>query len=267
MAYTARDALKFAYPLLSQHGATRAIWGNSFFYSLNTAINFIYSYNGYIRSRQHVKDAFVITGKKHMKLITRWPVATVDKFFLSQWKDVDGTIRPCDCADDLPDDTYTCPCEIPCNWPECQPIKMRRVLPQNVLCENEYQVSWSEIKWMWGLDWRIIKVNLADVTNVNSLFVTYYRGPKHITGRDDIVPIPDSFMHILWYIIAAHTVPLYGIMMAQQDLNYRSIARKELDFMKMADNVFPDSTRFDPSYPFAEKAQPNPVGMWQYVLP
>ena len=50
-------------------------------------------------------------------------------------------------------------------------------------------------------------------------------------------------------------------MMAQQDLNYRSIARKELDFMKMADNVFPDSTRFDPSYPFAEKAQPNPVGM------
>jgi hypothetical protein len=35
----------------------------------------------------------------------------------------------------------------------------------------------------------------------------------------------------------------------------------------MADNVFPDSVRFDPSYPAIAKAQPNPVGMWQYILP
>ena len=56
-------------------------------------------------------------------------------------------------------------------------------------------------------------------------------------------------------------VPLYGIMMQQQDLNYRSLARKELDYMKMADNIFPESTRFSPSYPAISKPQPNPVGM------
>ena len=53
------------------------------------AINFIYSYNGYIRSWQHVKDAFVITGKQHLKLVTRWPVATVDKFYAAAYQDVD----------------------------------------------------------------------------------------------------------------------------------------------------------------------------------
>lgn len=201
-----------------------------------------------------------------MKLVTRWPVATVDKFYTSQWKDVDGSVAPCYC-DDLPDDSYTCPCEIPCNGPECSPIKLTRILPQNVLCDNEYQVSWSEIKGMGWLDGRIIKVNLWDVTNLNYFRVTYYRGPKHITSWDEIVPLPDSFMHVLGYVIAAHVVPLYGIMMQQQDLNYRSIARKELDFLKMADNVFPESTRFDPNYPMISKPQPNPVGMWQYVLP
>ena len=50
-----------------------------------------------------------------MKLITRWPIATVDKFYTAQWKDVDGSIAPCYCEDELPDDTYTCPCDIPCN--------------------------------------------------------------------------------------------------------------------------------------------------------
>lgn len=202
-----------------------------------------------------------------MKLVTRRPVATVDKFYSAQRKDVDGTIAPCACEDDLPDDTYTCPCEVPCDAPECQPLQMRRVLPQNVLCNNEYQVSWSEILWMWGMDWRIIKVNLQDVTNLNYLFVTYYRGPKHITSRDEIVPIPDSYMHILGFIMAAIVVPLYGIMMQQQDLNYRSLARKELDYMKMADNIFPSSARFDPNYPAISKPTPNPVWMWQYVLP
>ena len=62
-------------------------------------------------------------------------------------------------------------------------------------------------------------------------------------------------------MIAAICVPLYGIMMQQQDLNYRSLAKKELDSLKMADNVFPDQVRFDPQYPVFERAQPNPVGM------
>ena len=62
-------------------------------------------------------------------------------------------------------------------------------------------------------------------------------------------------------MIAAMVVPLYGIMMQQQDLNYRSLAKKELDSLKMADNVFPHSIRFDPNYPVMEHAQPNPVGM------
>ena len=62
-------------------------------------------------------------------------------------------------------------------------------------------------------------------------------------------------------MMAAMIVPLMGIMMQQQDLNYRSLAKKELDSLKMADNVFPQRAEFSPDYPFAAKAQPNPVGM------
>jgi len=50
-----------------------------------------------------------------MKLITRWPVQTVDKFYVGQRVDVDSTMQACDCEDSLPDDLEACcPCDCPC---------------------------------------------------------------------------------------------------------------------------------------------------------
>ena len=95
---------------------------------------------------------------------------------------------------------------------------------------------------------------------ITSLWVTYFRGVKHVTGRDDPIPLPDNFMHVLALLIAAQIVPLYGIMMEQQDLNYLALARKELDALKMQDNIFPKDMRFNPNYPFSgEQSMPNPA--------
>ena len=51
------------------------------------------------------------------------------------------------------------------------------------------------------------------------------------------------------YFIASIIVPMYGIMMQQQDLTYSSLARKQLDELKMADNDFPPEVRFNEEYP------------------
>ena len=111
---------------------------------------------------------------------------------------------------------------------------------------------------MGGLNGRIIKVNLME--EPTALRVTYFRGVKHVVNRDDIVPIPDNFIHVLALLVAAQIVPLYGIMLENQELNYLSQARKELDALKMQDNIFPSDMRFNPAYPFSgEQSMPNPA--------
>lgn len=264
MAYTARDALKFAYVHLSQHGATRALWVSNFMYALNGAINHVYNYEWYVWSWQHVKDAFTLTWKKHLRLVTRWPIQVVDKFRTWERKDVMGTASPCDCPS-IEDDSISCWCECFCPS-ECKDLPMVRIHPSNQLCPGEYKVNGSEIKGMWWLQWRIMEVYLP--YDVTWLWVTYYRGPKHVTKRDDIIPVPDNFIHIIWYIIAAQCVPLYGIMMQQQDLNYWSIARKELDYLKKQDNIFPHKMIFNQDYPVTgEQLNSTAAGQWKWIMP
>ena len=69
---------------------------------------------------------------------------------------------------------------------------------------------------------------------------------------DDIIPLPDTFMHVFGLVCAALIAPIYGAMMQQQDMNRRAIARKELDNFKAADNIAPREIRFDNNYPFEQ---------------
>ena len=101
-----------------------------------------------LTSQAQSKKYFIITGKKHLKLITTYPVQTVDKFYTGQWVDMDSTAQACACEDNLPDDEEIC-CACDCDFsclPNCRQLDMKRILPNNQLCQNEYQVSGSEIK-------------------------------------------------------------------------------------------------------------------------
>jgi len=261
MAYSVRDALKFTYVLVSQHWASRAIGSNNFLFALNSALNMVYNYNGYIRTRQHRKAMFTNVTTSIVRLITDSPINTIDKFWTSQWSDMEWTVEPCTCPD-LEDD-IRCECQCTCGY-ECKPLQLTHILPQNRLCPNEYQIAGSEIRGMWGLGWRIVRAKLSCPTDV--LWMTYYAAPKHCTSFDDIVPLPDMFMTALSYFVAAQIVPLYGIMMQQQDLNFLTLARKELDSLKMADNIFPQKTQRSDNYPIFWNQTVNTVGMWTQII-
>lgn len=58
--------------------------------------------------------------------------------------------------------------------------------------------------------------------------------------RSDIVPVPDSYVHILAWIIAATVVPMYGVSRQQEDLTYFSLYRKELDYLRKHDTIVPE---------------------------
>jgi len=260
MAYTVREWLHFVYWLIWQVGATAQLNANSFLMYTNSALNMVYNYQWYIWTRQHYKDVFNLSSEDwtEYKTLTREPVAKIDKFYVFNWQDVENPVQPAttwtptDCWDceNLP--WITC-YETNCcyNDPPCKSLDLFENLPHNELCANQYAVTWSEIKGMGWYEWRIIHVKLKYPTS--GLWVTYYRGVRHMKTFEDILPIPDAFITPRAYYVAWHITPLYGIMAQQQDLNFMSIARKELDSLKMADNIFHENIVFDPSYPLEPK--------------
>lgn len=244
MAYTVKEALNFVYPHIWQNGASRLINTNQIMFAMNHALNMIYNYEWYIWSWTQRKDAFAMNWTVG-SLLSRWPVRKVDKFWTTKFTDVDRISEdPCVCPIDPPADLVKPCCECSCKaTAQCKPLILDQILPQNNLCDNQYQISWSFTAGQGGLDGRILKVKLAEPTDV--LWVSYFAGPVKLEKLTDIVPLPDSYMHVLGWIIAAMVVPLWGASRAQEDLNLHSLYRKELDYLRKIDNIHPKEVVFD----------------------
>lgn len=240
MAYTVKDAFHFSYTLLWAHWLSRLVGPHNFMYLINQAVAMIYNYWWYMWSWTHRKDLFNMNKQSQWVLLSRWPVREIDKFRTWDWTDVDKyDPDACEwaCNMNLPDKIIKPCCECNCIKP-CKPLDLQQILPQNQLCAWQYQISWSPVFGMWWMDWRIVKVDLWD-KDPELLRMTYFCWPLKLETFDDIVPLPDSFMHIVWWIIAALVVPPRWAARSQEDLNYYSLYRKELDSLKAADNMYP----------------------------
>ena len=235
--YTVKELMSMTRPLINQHWATYAVGANQFIHLVNTALNMIYNYEGMHWSWEHRKDLFNMNWQNQWALLSRRPVRKIDKFWTSNWTDVDKIwLDKCYCNMNLPDKIITPCCECNC-VEECHPLDLKEILPQNKLCAMEYQISWSFIAGMWWLDGRIVKVDVGTL-QVYDLWMTYFCGPVKMEKFSDIVPLPDSFMHVAMWIIAALVIPMYWIARQQEDLSLYSLYRKELDFLRKQDTIF-----------------------------
>lgn len=169
----------------------------------------------------------------------------------------------------LPDKIIKPCCECNC-FEECKPLPLKEILPQNKLCAMEYQISGSFIAGMWGMDGRIVKVDLGNLA-IDDLWMTYFCGPVKMGKFDDIVPLPDTYMQVAMWIIAALVVPMYWVARQQEDLTYYSLYRKELDYLRKHDTIvmekltipqnhMPDVNDFLPSTPSVPFTS---VNIWQ----
>lgn len=241
MSYSVKQFAPLIYPIVNQHGVSYAVWPNNLIHLINLWVNMIYNYEWMHWSWQHRKDLFNMNEQSQWALLSRWPIRKIDKFWWGSWKDVDKIwIDKCYCNLNLPDKDIIKPCcECNCLAP-CKPLELNEILPQNKLCANQYQISGSFIWGMWWLDWRIVKVDLWNQV-VNDLWMSYFCWPVKVEKFDDIIPLPDSFIHILAWIIWATVVPQQGIARQQEDLTYYSLYRKELDFLRKADTIAPET--------------------------
>ncbi len=260
MAYTVREAFHFATTALGSHGLSRLVGPNNFMYLINQAVNMVYNYNWYTWTWTHRKDLFDLKKWSLWVLLSRWPVRTIDKFRTWKRTDVDKLQEDeCEraCKLELPDWVIKPCCECNCIAP-CKPLDLKEIQPQNQLCAWQYQISWSYIPWMWWMDWRIVKVNLWNI-EPELLWMTYYCWPVKLETYDDIVPLPDSFIHVLWWIIAALVVPPRWAARSQEDLSYYSLYRKELEYLKALDNIYPKEVNL------AQAIDARTVTPWQVL--
>lgn len=257
MNFKARDALRFVRPFIWQYWAIYSFWSDNFLYLLNTCIDMVYGENWYLWSWEHTKESFpnltpdadwVIT------LVTKYPIVAVDKFFTGNMLPMNWVASACDCPDPDPNpclpyvpDWACCSSYCVCTcWEEHEYTK---VLPQNKLCAGEYQVSWWDNPWMWGLNGRVIRVKpLGPVT---WFWVTYYRWPNFITNFDEIVPLPKDWVStVLPFLLAS-------MINVDRSAFFSALYTKKITDLKNQDNIFPKKMVFDPNYPFFGNSNPN----------
>lgn len=258
--YVVKDFLHFLYPLIWQNWVTRLAWSDDLYFLTNQAINEIYNFqpekadHRFHWSWTHRKDLFHMSADKKWMWVcfTRRPVRMVDEFWTSKRNDVyDLQEDKCYCDMNLPEDTWiikSCACECDCFVP-CESIELKQIRPHANLCPWTFQIAWWFTKWMWWLDWQIVRVN----TWINQdiwLWMTYYCWPTKVSKPDDQVPIPDSFMHLAAKIIAANCMPMTWEQREQDDLQYYSTFRREMECLVKQDPEFPKfvETKSNPNY-------------------
>ena len=239
--YTVKQFYQMVYPILNQHGVSYAVWPNNLIHLVNMGLNMIYNYEWMHWSWEHRKDLFNMNERSQWALLSRRPVRKIDKFWWGNWKDVDKVwLDKCYCNLNLPDKEIISPCcECNCTVP-CEPLDLKQILPQNKLCAYQYQISWSFIAWMWWLDWRIVKVDLWDL-HIDDLWMSYFCWPVKMEKFSDIIPLPDSFIQVLVWIVWATVIPQQWIARQQEDLTYYSLYRKELDYLRKQDTIVPET--------------------------
>lgn len=260
MNFTARDALRFVWPFIWQYWAIYSFWTDNFLYLLNTCIELLYAENGYLWTWQHIKEAYTnLTADWEwaISLLTKYPIRTVDKFFTWRMVPMPWVATACDCPPEPENPcTYTyawwsCICCTSC-CASCTndcPLEFTQILPHNKLSAWEYQIPWWDLPWMWGLNWRIIR--LKPSATLQWLWVTYYRWPNFIKSFDDLVPLPQSRV--------ATVLPLLMASMINIDRSayFQWMYSKKISDLKNEDNVFPKTMVFDPNYPFYGSSIPT----------
>lgn len=268
--YTVKQFLTLVYPILGQHGISYAAWANSIIWVVNMGIDMIYNYEGMHWSWQHRKDLFNMNDRQQGALLSRWPVRKIDKFWWGRWTDVDKVgLDQCYCDMNLPEKDVIRPCcECNCETP-CTPLELKQILPQNKLCAWQYQISGSFIAWMWWLDWRIVKVDLWNQT-VSDLWMSYFCWPIKMEKFSDIIPLPDSFIQVLAWIVWAFFIPQQGIARQQDDLSLYSLYRKELDYLRKHDTIVPETIELPDNMmpgseiPWQQGQQFTSVNVWTW---
>lgn len=234
---TIREVLEFCYVLVGAHGVTQAIGEDAIIPAVNLALINIYNYKWYLWSWQEYREAFTTIPSARAVLTTRYPILNPNYLLFHEGPapSTDDIITWCEpCVQS----NWCTSCACSCLDTACEPLKLDYQSPQDKLCAMQYQVSWGgRLGWLWG---RIIRVDTGR-KKCNWLYVLYQRWFNLIKDANDEFPLPDNFISAFAYMYAHFVIPPMGQYRQGDDTNFYNLSERELEYLKLRDNVAPKS--------------------------
>jgi len=254
-----REALEYTYVLAGAHGTTQALWEDAIIPAVNLALTNVYNYKGYLRSRQEYRENFATVPWVKATLQTSYPILNPKSVLFHHGPAVNTDDRVVNC---IPCDTITqpwiiCPtCSVACLPDDTDPLPLKYKSPQNKLWAGEYQVSWGWRLWgMWG---KIIRIYTERQVQ-DGLYAVYQRWFNLIREATEELPIPDSFISAFTYMYAHFVIPAQWQDRQWDDTNFYNLAERELEYLKLRDNVFPTEITWMDWYEYYKKSAANVV--------
>jgi len=206
MAFTWRDILLSAYPVLNQNWITPLLSEWWFVQSINNAISNSLVYKWYIWSFQNTRDDFEtwIDSNKTLTFTTTHPILAVMKIYIDRW-----------------------------NWYE--EYEMHRVPSSYILKDDTYSYNTSD---------NIINIRISN-SMVNKIMITYYRWQNRINTLDDIIDLPDIIRPAISYFTLSEVIPLYHSYEQWRDVNYFRLATQYLEWLRQTDTIEWDRVQAD----------------------
>lgn len=206
MAFTWRDILLAAYPVLNQNWITPLISNWWFVQSINNAIYNTLVYDWNLWSFQNTRDEFVdwVEWRKTLSFTTSYPIMSVMKIYIDRW-----------------------------NWYE--DYEMHRVPSSYILSDDTYSFDTSD---------NVINIRVWN-TMVKKILVIYYRWQSRINTLDDEIDLPDIIRPAIIYFTLAEVIPVYHSFEQWRDTNYYNMAKEYLKNLRMTDTITWDRVNAD----------------------
>jgi hypothetical protein len=86
--------------------------------------------------------------------------------------------------------------------------------------------------------WKNIRIHTESLASTG-LYVLYQRWFNLITSANDEFPLPDAYISAFAYMYAHFVIPPMWQYRQGDDTNFYNLAERELEYLKLRDNVFP----------------------------
>jgi len=202
MAFTWQDILTASYSILNQNGITPLVTDWWFTQAINSAINNVVTYKGYLWSWQNDKIELELDETKYNTEVLYThenPILAVQKVFIDDWnwyQEVDHKLFPMI--------NYAYP-----------------------LTKSWYSYVTSE---------KVIKYKIDD-TRIKKILFSIYRWVDSIATLSDTINMPNIMKPAVLYFTLSEIIPVYHTFEQGRDINYHNRAIEYLEWVRAIDNI------------------------------
>lgn len=152
------------------------------------------------------------------RLVTRYPIIQIAWIYNADYTTIEKQDVRKDCAWNCEECESTCwcweleevwcSCSVECNECDCQ-NECKKFSDMTIVAPWTPIAAWQYTIWWWKFWWWTYGnvLYVKPLVGMNSVYVSYYSFFNYLTCLDDVIPLPDSYLAALNYLVTWYIVP------------------------------------------------------------